>query len=161
MTSIKYAHLQVMGTITGKFNQNHLKTVGGDAETRLCLRTDGLTDGWTDEPITIVPFDKRLGTKKTFLGGGWRGAIELVIQQLIRLLHLIRVCTISYSAVLNKHERKYGDDSILNMGPKYSRIHCVSRSYCYILSGSTQIFYFTFSIYIAKADTTAVWCPNI
>ena len=42
MTSIKYAHLQVMGTITGKFHQNPLKTVGGVAETRLCLRTDGL-----------------------------------------------------------------------------------------------------------------------
>ena len=40
MTSIKYAHLQVMG-ITGKFHQNPLKTVGGVAETRLCLQTDG------------------------------------------------------------------------------------------------------------------------
>ena len=44
MTSIKYAHFQVMGTITGKFHQNPLKTVGGVADTRLCLRTDGLTD---------------------------------------------------------------------------------------------------------------------
>ena len=43
MTLIKYAHLQVMGAITGKFHQNPLKTVGV-AETRLCLRTDGLTD---------------------------------------------------------------------------------------------------------------------
>ena len=34
-------------TITGKFHQNPLKTVGGVAETRLCLRTDGLTDGRT------------------------------------------------------------------------------------------------------------------
>ena len=34
MTSIKYAHLQVMRTITGKFHQNPLKTVGGVAETR-------------------------------------------------------------------------------------------------------------------------------
>ena len=41
MTSIKYAHFQVMGTITGKLDQNPLKTVGGVAETRLCLRTDG------------------------------------------------------------------------------------------------------------------------
>ena len=41
MTSIKYDHLQVNGTITGKFHQNPLKTVGGDAETRLCLWTDG------------------------------------------------------------------------------------------------------------------------
>ena len=57
MTSIKYAHLQVMGTITGKFHQNPLKTVGGVAETRLCLRTDGLMDGGTDEPISIGPFD--------------------------------------------------------------------------------------------------------
>ena len=48
MTSIKYAHLQVMGTITGKFHQNPLKTVGGVAETRLCLRTDGRTEGRTD-----------------------------------------------------------------------------------------------------------------
>ena len=39
MTSIKY-HFLVMGTITGKFHQNPLKTVGGVAETRLCLRTD-------------------------------------------------------------------------------------------------------------------------
>ena len=45
MTSIKYAYLQVMGTITGKFNQNPLKTVGGVAETRLCLQTDELMDG--------------------------------------------------------------------------------------------------------------------
>ena len=34
MTSIKYDYLQVMGTITGKFHQNPLKTVGGVAETR-------------------------------------------------------------------------------------------------------------------------------
>ena len=32
----------------------------------------------------------------------------------------------------NKHEIKYGDDSILNIGQNYSSIHCVSRSYCYI-----------------------------
>ena len=49
MTSIKHDHLQVMGTITGKFHQNPLKTVGGVADTRLCLRTGGgLTDGRTD-----------------------------------------------------------------------------------------------------------------
>ena len=57
MTSIKYYHLQIMETITGKFHQNPLKTVGGVAETRLCLRTDGLTDGRTDKPISKVPFD--------------------------------------------------------------------------------------------------------
>ena len=71
-TSIKYAHLQVMGTITGKFHQNPLKTVGGVAETRLCLYgwtdglTDGQTDGLTDEPITIAPFDLRRGTKNVW-----------------------------------------------------------------------------------------------
>ena len=48
MTSIKYAHLQVMGSITGRFHQNPLKTIGGVAETRLCLRTDGRTDGRTN-----------------------------------------------------------------------------------------------------------------
>ena len=31
MTSIKYAHLQVMATISRKFHQNLLKTVGGVA----------------------------------------------------------------------------------------------------------------------------------
>ena len=41
MTSIRYAHFLVMGTITGKFRLNPLKTVGGVAETRLCLRTVG------------------------------------------------------------------------------------------------------------------------
>ena len=44
-----------MGTISGKFHQNPLKTVGGVAETRLCLRTH--------EPKTIVHFDLRRGTK--------------------------------------------------------------------------------------------------
>ena len=44
MTSIKYDHLQVMGTITAKFHQNPLKTVGGVADTRLCLRTDERTE---------------------------------------------------------------------------------------------------------------------
>ena len=34
MTSIKYAHLQVMKTISEQFHQNPLKTVGGVAETR-------------------------------------------------------------------------------------------------------------------------------
>ena len=51
MTSIKYAHLQVMETITVKFHQNPFKTVGGVAETRLCLRTDGLMDGRTDAKL--------------------------------------------------------------------------------------------------------------
>ena len=34
MTSKKYAHLQVMETISEKFHKNPLKTVGGVAETR-------------------------------------------------------------------------------------------------------------------------------
>ena len=34
INTIKYDHLQVMETITGKFYQNPLKTVGGVAETR-------------------------------------------------------------------------------------------------------------------------------
>ena len=64
MTSIKYAHLQVMGTITGKVYQNPLKTVRGVAETRLCLRTDGLTNGRTDgrtqnySPLRLTSGDK-------------------------------------------------------------------------------------------------------
>ena len=64
INSIKYAHLQVMGIITGKFHQNPLKTVGIVAETRLCLRADGRTD----KPITIVPFDLRRGTITMYLG---------------------------------------------------------------------------------------------
>ena len=39
MTSIKYDHLQVMGTITGKFHQNPLKTVGGCGDK--IVSTDG------------------------------------------------------------------------------------------------------------------------
>ena len=34
ITLIKYNHLQVTATISGKFHQNPLKTVGGVAETR-------------------------------------------------------------------------------------------------------------------------------
>ena len=49
-----------MGKITGKFHQNPLKTLGGVAETKLRLRTDGRTD----EPKTIVPFDLRRETMK-------------------------------------------------------------------------------------------------
>ena len=70
MTSIKYAHLQVMGTITGKFNQNLLKTVGGVAETRLCLRPDRLTDGRTVgrtqnySPLRLTSGDNDLSMKR-------------------------------------------------------------------------------------------------
>ena len=60
MTSIKYAHLQVMATISGKFHQNPLKTVRGVAETRLCLLTDGLTNRRTHyySPLRITSGDK-------------------------------------------------------------------------------------------------------
>ena len=63
MASIKYAHLQVMGTITGKFHQNHLKTVGGVAETRLCLWTEGRTDGQSHyySPLRLTSGDKNVG----------------------------------------------------------------------------------------------------
>ena len=44
MTSMKYDHLQVMGTITGKFHQNPLKTVGGVAETRTSVDKMAKTD---------------------------------------------------------------------------------------------------------------------
>ena len=44
MTSIKYDHLQVMGTISGKFHQNLLKTVGGVAETRNSVDKMAKTD---------------------------------------------------------------------------------------------------------------------
>ena len=44
MTSIKYDHLRVMGTITGKFHQNPLKTVGGVAETRTSVDKMAKTD---------------------------------------------------------------------------------------------------------------------
>ena len=44
MTSIKYAHLQVMTTISGKFHKNRLKTVGGVAETRASVDKMAKTD---------------------------------------------------------------------------------------------------------------------
>ena len=44
MTSIKYDHLQVMGTITGKFHQNPSKTVGGVTETRNSVDKMAKTD---------------------------------------------------------------------------------------------------------------------
>ena len=44
MTSIKYDHLQVMGTMTRKFHQNPLKTVGGVAETRTSVDKMAKTD---------------------------------------------------------------------------------------------------------------------
>ena len=60
MTSIKYHHLQVMGTITGKFHQYSLKTVRGVAESRLCLRTDRRIDGRTEG--RTHPYNSFVGT---------------------------------------------------------------------------------------------------
>ena len=44
MTSVKYDHLQVMQTITGKFHQNPLKNIGGVAETRTSVLKMAKTD---------------------------------------------------------------------------------------------------------------------
>ena len=44
MTLIKYAHLQVKATISGKFHKNPLKTVGGVAETRTFVDKMAKTD---------------------------------------------------------------------------------------------------------------------
>ena len=44
MTSVKYDHLQVMETITGKFHQNPLRNVGGVAETRISIDKKAKTD---------------------------------------------------------------------------------------------------------------------
>ena len=44
MTSVKYDHLQVMETITGKFHQNPLGNVGGVAETRTSVDKLANTD---------------------------------------------------------------------------------------------------------------------
>ena len=44
MTSIKFAHLQVMETISAKFHKNPLKTVGGVAETRTSVDKMTKTD---------------------------------------------------------------------------------------------------------------------
>ena len=44
MTSTKYAHLQVMATISGKFYKSPLKTVGGVAETRPSVDKMAKTD---------------------------------------------------------------------------------------------------------------------
>ena len=44
MTFIKYDHLQVMVTISGKFHKNPLKTVGGVPETRTSVGKMAKTD---------------------------------------------------------------------------------------------------------------------
>ena len=44
MTSIENDHFQVMATISGKFHNNPLKTVGGVAETRTSVDKMAKTD---------------------------------------------------------------------------------------------------------------------
>ena len=44
ITSVKYAHLQVMATISEKFHKDPLKTVGGVAETRTSVDKMAKTD---------------------------------------------------------------------------------------------------------------------
>ena len=44
MTSIKYAHLQVMAIISEKFHKNPLKTVRGVVETRTSVNKMAKTD---------------------------------------------------------------------------------------------------------------------
>ena len=58
-TLIKYAHLQVMATISGKFRKNPLKTVGGVAETRTSVDkwlklTKGHNSGKKPSSVTSV-----------------------------------------------------------------------------------------------------------
>ena len=59
MTSIKYDHLQVMKTITGKFHQYPLRNVGGVAETRTSVDkwlklTKGQNSGKKQSSVTSV-----------------------------------------------------------------------------------------------------------
>ena len=59
MTSVKYDHLQVMKIITGKFNQNPLRHVGGVAETRISIDkwlklTKGHNSGKKQSSMTSV-----------------------------------------------------------------------------------------------------------
>ena len=77
MTSIKYDHLQVMGTITGKFHQNPLKTVRGVAETRTSL--DGQMDGQKDGRMSG---DKN-NPHKTNKSKGLKGAASIPTNDLV------------------------------------------------------------------------------
>ena len=59
MTSVKYDHLQVMATITGKFHQNSSINVGGVAETRtsvdeLAKLIKGYNSGKKQSSLTSV-----------------------------------------------------------------------------------------------------------
>ena len=44
MTAIKYDHLQVMGTVIGKFHHNPLKAIGEVAKTRTSVDKMAKTD---------------------------------------------------------------------------------------------------------------------
>ena len=76
------------------------------------------------------------------------------MQTQIRLLHLIRVCTISYSAAWNKHKRKYGDD----WAEIFEHTLCIQIILLHLIR-VYAIFYSTFSnklaILLAISDTTA------
>ena len=59
MTSVKYDHLQVMETITGKFHQYPLRNVGGVTETRISVDkwlklTKGHNSGTKQSSVTSV-----------------------------------------------------------------------------------------------------------
>ena len=116
--------------------------------------------------VCTISYSAVLNKHKRKYGDDWAEIFEHTLCKQIILLHLIWVyaifystfsnnlaillaisdttayqtapsnqgCTISYSAVTvsNKHEIKYGDDSILNIGQKFASLHCVSRSHCYI-----------------------------
>ena len=76
------------------------------------------------------------------------------MQTQIRLLHLIRVCTISYSAVLNKHKRKYSDD----WAERFEHTLCIQIILIHLIQ-VYAIFYSIFlnnlAILLAISDTTA------
>ena len=74
---------------------------------------------------------------------------KYTVQIQIRLLPLIRVCTISYSAALNKvplnkHKRKYGDDSILF--EHTLRIHIILLQLIRVCTIFYSIFFFKLTL---------------
>ena len=59
MTSVKYDHLQVIRTITGRYHENPLKTARGVAQTRLTVEKlpKGHNSGENQSSITPVKYD--------------------------------------------------------------------------------------------------------
>ena len=55
---MKIAHAQLLmyTNIMYKFQSSTCKTVGEKLQTKLCPRTDRLTDGWTAMAIPVYPF---------------------------------------------------------------------------------------------------------